>query len=268
MPKVSIDLERGASKGLHGSYNSAPIPLPAFRRRKRFLVLLLLVTIGFVALWHREAIPGASSGIAWVKDSMKTNGAPEEAGAQAGVEVLGLGSAPVVDKVVDAAKSVSSPASAGTSSAAAVAVQAGKPAAGQGTEAFRKLAAEQGYTPAETDRLAAQAAPKVVTGPPTSEESMLLLMQALLNYRYTVPEDRWRSQLMPGSPAEFASRLAEVQGMEGIDDVKLVSGAKAGPVSDFRDHMGLMLTRCLAFSSASTRTIGQSGTWCIASNIP
>lgn len=223
MPNVSIDLERGASKGLHGNYNSAPIPLPAFRRRKRFLVLLLLTFIGLIALWHREAIPGASSGIRWVKDSMKTNGGSEEAGAQAEGLGLGGGSASPVDNVVGAVKSAAAAVSVGTPGIAA-GVQAGKPAAGQGTEAFRKLAAEQGYTPAETDRLAAMAAPKVVTGPPTSEEDILLLMQALLNYKYTVPEDRWKSQLMPTSPKEFASRLAEVQGQEGIDDVKLVSG--------------------------------------------
>ncbi|PWN21762.1 glutaredoxin-domain-containing protein [Microstroma glucosiphilum] len=222
MPKVSIDLERGASKGLHGNYNSAPLPLPAFRRRKRFLVLLLLVTLGLIALWHREAIPGASSGIRWVKDSMKTNGAPEEeAASRAGAGEVGGGNVPVVDNAVAAVKSASAPVSAGTSAAVAAAVHVSKPTTGQGTEAFRKLAAEQGYTPAETDRLAALAAPKVLTGPPTSEEKMLLLMQALTNYRYSVPEDGWKSQLMPASPGEFASRLAEVQGAEGIDDVKL-----------------------------------------------
>lgn len=195
---VTIDLGRGINHkdtvGV-GSGSASPPSLPFLRRRKG-LVAILILSITLLLFVNRSHLSGAQSSIRWVKDSMR----PADAGS--------------------APPSASLPNDFGVGIAQSALGGGGSD--GAGTEAFRKLAAEQGYSDAEIQKLAAGTGGSVTQGSrPTSSEQLLLFFHALSNPHYTVPswERTWRTQLIPLSEKGFVRSLNAVG--SSADDVEL-----------------------------------------------
>lgn len=189
MPGVSIDLERGQTRPGPAGLVSAP-PLSLLRRRKILLLLIaFVVLVGFTSL-NAQQIPGASRSFKWVKDSMRPAQQPQ-----------------------------TSPTGLSSSNSD---LKSNSRTSGSGTDALRKLAAEQGLDPSSIDP------PSIPTGsPPSTSEQILLFLQALSNPSYTVPllEREWRKQLAPESESDFAASLAqvEIEAASPALDLKLVS---------------------------------------------
>lgn len=191
MPGVSIDLERGQTRPGPAGLVSAP-SLSLLRRRKILLLLIaFVVLVGFTSL-NAQQIPGASRSFKWVKDSMRPAQQPQ-----------------------------TSPTGLSSSNSD---LKSNSRTSGSGTDALRKLAAEQGLDPSSIDP------PSIPTGsPPSTSEQILLFLQALSNPSYTVPllEREWRKQLVPESESDFAASLAQVEieaASPALDlDLKMVS---------------------------------------------
>ncbi|CAO1631578.1 unnamed protein product [Jaminaea pallidilutea] len=175
MPGVSIDLERGQTRPGPAGLVSAP-SLSLLRRRKVLLLFIaFVVLVGFTS-FNAQQIPGASRSFKWVKDSMRPAQQPQ-----------------------------TSPTGLGSSDSD---LKGNSRTSGSGTDALRKLAAEQGLDPSSIDP------PSIPTGsPPSTSEQILLFLQALSNPSYTVPllEREWRKQLVPESESDFAASLEQVE---------------------------------------------------------
>lgn len=194
MPGVSIDLERGQTRPGPAGLVSAP-SLSLLRRRKVLLLFIaFVVLVGFTS-FNAQQIPGASRSFKWVKDSMRP-----------------------------AQQSQTSPTGLGSSDSD---LKGNSRTSGSGTDALRKLAAEQGLDPSSIDP------PSIPTGsPPSTSEQILLFLQALSNPSYTVPllEREWRKQLVPESESDFAASLEQVE-IEAASpdlDLKMVSRSTVG----------------------------------------
>lgn len=98
-----------------------------------------------------------------------------------------------------------------------------------GTDAFRKLAASQGYSPDQIDKLAeaqgSNTPSQATQAKPTADEHVLLFLQAVANPSYQVPSSvsSWKKQLMPSTYDGFAKSLAALETTGGAEDVELVS---------------------------------------------
>lgn len=210
MSHVKIDISRGMEvPGSHAGSASAAAPSLPFLRRRKGLVLMVILSVMLLLVVNRSHLSDASSSIRWVKDSMRTPSSPTADSHQANQP---------------APPAAPLPNDFGVGVAQQDATGLGNSANGA-TDAFRKLAEEQGYSPEEIEKLAAASGPAVPQGPPTSTERLLLFFHALSNPFYTVPswEFSWRTQLVPLSEKAFAKSLSQVGGEAGQADVALVS---------------------------------------------
>lgn len=233
MSHITIDLGRGMNKEASGSAGAAAPRLPFLRRRKG-LVLIILASLTLLVFVNRSHLSGAQSSIRWVKDSMRPVAAADDAALHTATPAAPL------------------PNDFGVGIAQGALAENG--VAGSGTDAFRKLAAEQGYNPEEIEKLAAANVGAIEGGSkPTSAEHLLLFFQALSNPSYTVSswERTWKSQLMPGSEKAFAKTLAQVSGQA---DVTMVSTQCVWHATS-ADSLTLTL-----FPATSTKPIAANGT--------
>lgn len=125
--------------------------------------------------------------------------------------------AAVADGAIPTMDTPSKPPSAGTGQD----LKDKKPEAQIGTDAFRKLAAAQGYSDKEIDKLAMQHGVVVLGSPPSPAENLLLFFQALKGAEFQVGS-AWKKELMPTTEADFVKSLSKLEGVDKAD-VQLVS---------------------------------------------
>lgn len=207
---VSIDIERGihyrASKANKTSASRPGVPL---LRRRKGLFLIICFSLILVFFLNANRIPDAHSSLMWVKDSMKPSSAQGPLAAAPSLTEQPLAS--------DFDLGVAQVATAGAAPAGS------RVAAGSGTDALKKFAKEQGFKATDVD------ATILPGSTPSSSEHILLLLLALSNPAYEVPDDesRWRKQLLPAAEHDFAESLREVSPpIAASSEVQLVSEKK------------------------------------------
>ncbi|CAO1616559.1 unnamed protein product [Sympodiomycopsis kandeliae] len=204
MSHVTIDLNRGINKEVGGhpiGPSSSPSPF-GFLRRKKGLVLILCLSLSLLLFVNRSYLSSAEqSSIRWVKDSMRP---PTDS-----------------NKAQNAPSPSPLPNDFGANIAQGALAENHKVKAG--TDAFRKLAEEQGYTSEEIDVLVAGEASGIKGSQPTGQEQILLFFEALANPNYAVPSwsYSWKSQLMPSSEKSFAKSIKQVLPQGGNEDAAL-----------------------------------------------